>query len=218
MLKDNQLEVLLHEKFQYVFEADLLKEILKYGTFREIEPDKTLMDIGDSISQMPLLISGSIKIIREDKSGNELLLYYLEVGDTCAMTINCTMGKKKSEIRAVTEELTKLIFIPVHKMDEWLVKFQTWRTFILDSYNTRLMEAIDAIDNLAFHNMEQRIYKYLWDKALVTGTQVLRLTHAQIANDLNSSRVVISRLMKKLEKDGKIKYDRNQIEVKKAEI
>ena len=205
----------LHERFQYLFEEELINEICKAGELKKIKPDITLIEIGDKISHLPLIVSGSIKIMTEDKEGNELLLYYLEVGDTCAMTLNCCSRESKSSIRAITEDYCEILFIPIHNIEEWMVNFKTWRNFILESYNTRLNEMLEAIDNLAFNNMEERLEKYLNDKVMITGNAEIKITHYQIAGDLNSSRVVISRLMKKLEKDGKIKQHRNSVEIVK---
>ncbi len=204
---------ILKERYQYVFESKLIEEIAAIGTYRKIKEDTTIMDIGDKIEYMPLLLSGSIKIMREDEDGSELLLYYLEVGDTCAMTLTCCLQKAKSNIRAVAEIYTELIMIPVHKMVDWVIQYDTWRVFVFESYNTRLNEMLGAIDNLAFHNMEERLYKYLTDKAFIGRSPKIVVTHFQIASELNSSRVVISRLLKKLERDGKIKLHRNLIEV-----
>ncbi|MFK7906808.1 MAG: Crp/Fnr family transcriptional regulator [Chitinophagales bacterium] len=205
---------LLKERYLYVFEAKLIEEMASIGNYRKIKEDTTIMDIGDSIEYMPLLLSGSIKIMREDEEdGGELLLYYLEVGDTCAMTLNCCLRKTKSNIRAVAEIYTELVMIPVHKMVDWIVQYESWRVFVFESYNTRLNEMLEAIDNLAFNNMEERLYKYLTNKAFVAKSSNVVVTHFQIGSELNSSRVVISRLLKKLERDGKIKLHRNLIEV-----
>lgn len=203
----------LHEKFQYLFEEELINEICTNGQVKSFSEGDTLMDTGQLLTHMPLMISGSVKIMKEDKEGNELLLYYLELGDTCAVTLSCCTKPTKSSIRAVVESNAEILFIPVGKMEDWMVKYRTWRNFVLDSYNLRLTEMLDAIDNLAFHNMDERLYKYLRDKVMVTNESKLHVTHLQIANDLHSSRVVISRLMKKLETDGKIIQHRNFVEV-----
>lgn len=203
----------LFEKFQYLFEEELIDEICRYGKWMKIPADQIIMDIGDKIINMPLVISGSVRILTEDAEGRELLLYYLELGDTCAMTLNCCSKSSKSNIRAITEEPCEMLMIPVEFLDIWLVKYKNWRNFILESFNTRLHEMLESIDSLAFHNMEERIFKYLKDKAMVLGDDHLKLTHFQIARDLNSSRVVISRLMKKLEESGKIEQSRNLVKV-----
>lgn len=203
----------LRERFHYLFEEELINEICEVGDLKKIPEDTLIMEIGQKITHMPLIVSGTIKIMTEDEKGDELLLYYLELGDTCAMTLNCCSRESKSAIMALTEEPTEVLFIPVQKMEEWMVKYKTWRNFVLESYNTRLNEMLEAIDNLAFHNMEERLKRYLHDKAMIMHDGDLRITHYQIANDLHSSRVVISRLMKKLEIEGIIRQHRNRVEV-----
>jgi CRP/FNR family transcriptional regulator len=204
----------LKERYQYVFEEALLKEIDDIGRYKTIEKDFPMMDIGNDITHMPLILEGAIRIMGEDDKENEILLYYLEIGDSCAMTMTCCMGGKKSDIRAITERKTELILIPVYKMEEWIIKYKTWRVFVFESYDIRLKEMLGAIDALAFHNMEERLYKYLREKAMVLGTSELEITHYQVANDMNTSRVVISRLMKKLALDNKIESNRNHITIK----
>lgn len=203
----------LYERFQYLFEDELINEICKAGTLKSVAEDTELLSIGQLITHMPLIVSGSLKVITEDKNGEELLLYYLELGDTCAMTLNCCSKSTKSAISALTEEPSEILFIPIEKMEEWMVKYRSWRSFVLESYNTRMNEMLEAIDNLAFNNMEERLTKYLRDRAMVMHKGELKITHHHIANDLHSSRVVVSRLMKKLERDGLIKQYRNLVEV-----
>jgi len=203
----------LKERFEYLFEPELINEICQNGELRKFDDHVVLMDIGQSITHMPLIISGSVKILTEDKDGSELLLYYLELGDTCAVTMNCCTNKAKSTIKGITEGATEVLFIPVGLMDHWMQKYTSWRAFVLDSYNTRLSEMLTAIDNLAFHNMEERLTKYLVDKAYILKSNNLPITHQEIANDLHSSRVVISRLMKKLDLNGKLTQHRNRVEL-----
>lgn len=204
----------LHEKFQFLFEPEFINEICKTGMVKTFKEGSILIDIGQVLTHMPLVISGSVKVMKEDKEGNELLLYYLELGDTCAVTLNCCTKPSKSTIKAITESDTEILFIPIEKMEEWMIKFKSWRAFVLESYNIRMNEMLEAIDNLAFNNMEERLYKYLRDKVMITKISKLHVTHYQIANDLHSSRVVISRLMKKLENEGLILQHRNYVEVK----
>ena len=203
----------LTEQYGYLFEDDLLQEINEVGIYKEIDPGTKLIEIGDYIKSMPLLIEGAIKILREDEKGDELILYFIEQGDTCAMTLSCCLGSSKSEIRAIAETDTKLIMIPVEKMESWLSKYKTWQKFILQSYHDRMTELLEAVDTIAFFKMDERLFKYLKDKAMVNHNEVIIVTHQDIANDLHTSRVVISRLLKKLEINGKIKLSRNNIKI-----
>lgn len=207
------MKEILTQSYGYIFEEALIDEIVKVATFKEFKADDYLIEIGDYIKTMPLLVNGAIKILREDENGDELLLYFLERGDTCAMTLTCCMGQAKSRIRAIAETDGSLLMIPVEKMEDWLTKYKTWRNFVFDSYNVRLMEMLEAIDTLAFMNLDERLYKYLTDKAKVIGNTEIQNTHQEIAYEMHTSRVVISRLLKALEIEGKIKLHRNKIEI-----
>ncbi|AUC76911.1 Crp/Fnr family transcriptional regulator [Olleya sp. Bg11-27] len=203
----------LQQHYGYLFEEELIQEINSVGTYKDISEGFKLIEIGDYIKSMPLLVSGAIKILREDDNGDELILYFIEQGDTCAMTLSCCLGNSKSEIRAVAETDTKLIMVPVAKMEEWLGKYKSWQKFVLQSYHNRMSELLEAIDTIAFFKMDERLFKYLKDKAMVNHNEVIHVTHQEIARDLHTSRVVISRLLKTLEIDGKIKLHRNNITV-----
>lgn len=205
------LEKELREAYHFIFEEELLQEIVKFGTLKEVKAGETIIEISEYVKSMPLLLEGAIKILREDKDGDELLLYFLERGDTCAMTLSCCLGQTKSEIRAVAEKDTVLIMIPIEKMEEWTSRFKSWRNFVFESYHTRLSEMLDTIDTIAFLNMDARLMRYLQDKAKINKNEQIQVTHQEIAYDLHTSRVVVSRLLKKLENEGKIKLQRNSI-------
>lgn len=204
----------LKNNFGHFFEDDLLNEINQVGTFKEVSEGVKLMEVGDYVKAMPLLISGAIKILRDDDDGDELLLYFIEKGDTCAMTLTCCLGQTRSEIRAIAETETKLIMIPIQKMEEWSGKYKSWRNFVFESYHNRLNEMLFTIDSIAFLKMDERLLKYLKEKARITKDNIIHSTHQEIAYDLHSSRVVISRLLKKLENLNKLKLHRNHILMK----
>lgn len=201
----------LKQLFGNIFEQELIHEIAKVGTLREVPGDYMLIDIGEQIKGIPLMITGAIKIYRENANGDELLLYYLEEGDSCTLTYALEMNASKSKIRAISELPSKLIMIPLKQMEVWEHKYPSWRNFLLRSYQTRMDELIEALDSLAFDGLEKRLINYLGEKKRVNGKNELQITHQNIALELHSSRVVISRLLKKLEHSGKIKLMRNKI-------
>ncbi len=203
----------LEDNYGYLFETELLDEIEKAGVLRKVKQGDMMMDIDQQVTHMPLLFDGAIKILTEDEAGDELLLYFIEVGDTCAMTFSCCMGAGTSEIRAIAETDSEMLMIPIEKMDNWMARFRSWRSFILDSYHERLSELLETIDTLAFMKMDDRLMKYLRDKAMVTHDDVIHTTHKDIAHDLHTSRVVVSRLLKGMEREGKILLQRNQVKV-----
>ena len=205
------MEELIKQAYGNIFEEALIKEIAEVSTLVEFEEGDRLIEIGEYIRRMPLLLTGAIKILREDRDEGDLLLYFLERGDTCAMTLACCMGDTKSEIRAIAENKGSLAMIPVNKMEEWLGKYKSWRNFVFTSYNKRLSEMLNAVDNLAFMKMDERLLNYLKEKAKVNNSNIINNTHQEIAYELNTSRVVVSRLLKAFENEGKIKLNRNNI-------
>jgi CRP/FNR family transcriptional regulator len=205
------MKELIIKTYGYIFEDKLIEEIVETSLLRDFKEGDILIDFGDSIRKMPLLISGAIKILREDFDEGELLLYFIEKGDTCAMTMACCLGETKSEIRAIAETKGTVVMIPINKMEEWLGKYKSWRNFVFNTYNNRLKEMLSAIDNLAFMNMDERLLKYLNEKVKINNSNEIHNTHQEIAYDLHTSRVVISRLLKALENKGKIKLNRSSI-------
>ncbi len=203
----------LNANFGYLLEDELITEIQKVGVLKSFKKNQTIIEIDDYIKSMPLLLNGAIKILREDQKGDELVLYYLEKGDTCAMTLSCCLGQTKSKIRAITETDVELIMVPKEKMGAWLGVYKSWQSFILQSYHNRMDELLEAVDTIAFLKMDERLFRYLKDKAMVTHNDVVFTTHQEISQDLHTSRVVISRLLKKLENEQKIQLFRNSIKV-----
>ena len=203
----------LKKNYGSLFEPALIDEINKVGLLLEVPEGEDLIRPGQYIKSMPLLLSGSIKIMRPDSEGDELLLYHIEKGDTCAMTMTCCLGHTKSEIHAVAETSAKLLMIPIAKMEEWSSSYKSWRNFVFNSYHARMMEMLESIDNIAFNNMDERLENYLDQKIKILNSKHIYTTHKDIASDLHTSRVVISRLLKKMEKDHKIKLHRSFVEV-----
>tara|TARA_R110000851_G_scaffold179940_1_gene327063 strand:- start:8732 stop:9358 length:627 start_codon:yes stop_codon:yes gene_type:complete len=207
------LEKLFKTTYFSQFEPALISEMIEVGDFSQISEGQDLIRVGQFIHFIPLVIQGSIKIMRPDDDGNELLLYHLEEGGTCAMSMNCCLGSTKSEIHAITETDVKILKVPVAKMEEWSSSYKTWRHFVYNSYHNRMMEMLDSIDNIAFNNMDERLEKYLQDKMEILNSKHIYSTHKEIARDLHTSRVVISRLLKKMENSNKLKLHRSFIEV-----
>lgn len=203
----------LTENYSYLFEEELINEIASIGVVKKFNSKDIIIDYGQELIQIPFLIDGAIKVLRQNENGDELLLYFLEEGDTCAMSLSCCMTQAKSEIQAIAERDSTLILIPVVKMVEWMRKYSGWMSFVFESYNNRFNEMLESIDSLAFTNMHDRLFKYLKNKVLAVKSTSLEITHHEIAIDLNSSRVVISRLLKSLENEGGIKIFRNKLEI-----
>lgn len=204
------IEELLENNFPTILDTDLVEGIKENAIYREVEEGDLLMDIGTKIMSIPMIISGSVKVMREDEEGRELLLYYVKPGETCAMSLTCCMAFKRSEIRAIAQEKVTMLAIPVEFMDEWM-KFRDWRSFVMNTYRMRFEELLESLDSIAFHRMDERLLKYLNDKSMSLNVLEIPMSHQEIAVDLNSSREVISRILKQMERKGLVKLGRNKI-------
>lgn len=202
---------LIRETLSYLLEEELLNELNQVGQLRVVESNEVILNVGDSLVTIPILLKGSIKISRENETSEELLLYYIESSDTCAMTLQCSTLSTKSEVRAIAMEQSTILMIPVEMMEKWMAKYKTWRQYIIQSYYSRLTELMETVDAIAFMRLDERLLKYLTDQAKLLGSLEINHTHQQIAEDLHSSRVVISRLLKQLENRGTIQLYRNKI-------
>lgn len=205
------MQNLLHTVYSTVFDEETLHAIQEVAIVKTFIKGDTILDIGQSIHFIPLVLGGAVKVMREDLDKGELLLYYLLPGDTCTMTATCCTSNKVSAIRVVADAETQIAFIPNGYFSLWTRTSESWRNFIIANYSSRLDEMIVAVDSLAFLNMEQRVVDYLRQRMKLEDSRIISITHAEIASDLNSSRVVISRILKKLEVDNKIVLLRNEI-------
>lgn len=196
-----------------IFEPELLQQIEQLGIRKSIKADTVFLDINQPIKYIPIVLSGSIKVFSVDESGRELLLYYVFPEESCAMTFTCCMQQKNSEIRAITEEDTELLLLPIQVMDEWIMKYATWKSFIMQIMYTRFNELLKNIHLIAFEKLDERLVHYLIEKSKLTGSMVLDVSHQQIADELATARVVVSRLLKKLENENKVILYRNQIKL-----
>lgn len=207
---ENKLK-LLRKSFPGVFEKELEEDIAEKSIYKVFERGSVMIDIDDELQYIPLILEGVVKIVRRDHKNDEILMYFLEKGDTCAISfINC-LNRSKSIFKGTVERETKALLLPVYQIEEWMINYRSWRQFIVDSYHHRLLEMVDAVDSLAFLKLDNRLIKYLKHQSEVLNTKKLLIKHQDIASDLHTSRVVVSRLLKKIEKEGHIRLGRNKI-------
>jgi len=214
MIESENQKALIKEQIGFLFDKALLEEIYKVGKIRKVDSGHVIMDPGEEIVNIPFIIQGAVKVSRENEDGEELLLYYIEQGDTCAMTLQCCVRQSKSEIKAKTMEDSIILMIPNQYMEDWMNRYASWRQYILESYHVRISELMETIDAIAFMRLDERLDKYLKDQAKLMGSLEIKHTHQQIAEDLHSSRVVISRLLKQMESKGMIELKRNRVVLK----
>jgi len=210
---DQNILNLIRQYFPQIAEPQLQREIAATGKLYSFRGGEVIMDYGSYVRIVPMVIEGSIKVTRESEEGNEIFLYYLNPGETCAMSFTCCMMNKKSDIRTTAEEDVTLIGIPIKYVDEWMSKYQSWKNFVMRAYDDRMKELMQTIDNIAFKKMDERLLKYLYDKSQTIQSKIIQTTHQEIAFDLNASREAVSRLLKQLEKQHRVRLGRNQIEL-----
>ena len=208
--------IVLPDNLKPIFEPELIQAIEKHGKLVKVEAGETILQPGQTVRSMPIIIKGVVKITRVDEEGHEILLYYVNAMESCAMTFTCCMQSKASEIEAVAEQDVEMITIPVDKMDAWMTEYPSWKAFVMQTIQARFDEMLKAIDHIAFQKLDERLVDYLIQKSKVTNSTLINLSHDQIAHELATSRVVVSRLLKKLENDEKVLLYRNQIKLRNS--
>lgn len=193
-----------------LFDQDLATFIHEKGESKTYETGEMLMRPGQFFKYAMLIVRGRVKLYREGEEGEEYFMYFLEHGDACALSMLCMARNQASSVMAVATEETEVIMIPIQYMDTLMKNHVGWYHFVIETYRQRFEELLTVIDQIAFKNMDERIEWYLKRQAATLGND-LTLTHQQIATDINSSREVVSRLLKKMEKSGKITMERNVI-------
>lgn len=208
----DDLMPIIEAKFPQLYEPKLRQQIAEKGAYMEAKAGTMLVKAGDFIRTVPLLITGFIKVVRENEDGKELLLYYLYPGETCAMSLTCCMNNEPSEITAVIEDDSEYIAIPTELADSWINEYHSWKAYVFNIYRKRFYELLHTIDSLAFRRLDERLMNFLKERSHALQMKNFPITHKEIANELNTSREVVSRLLKQLERKGEIKIKRNQIE------
>lgn len=196
------------------FSSELRTEIAIKGRLREVQQDQITINLGDTFTFIPLIVEGVLKVNRVDENGNEHFLYFLYPGQSCTVTLNCCLNGAPSEVIAIAEEDVKLIEIPINDARDWMEKFADWRNYLLETYQLRFHELLLTVDQLAFQKLDNRIMNYLKEKAKIHNDANIHLTHSQIAEDFHTSREVVSRVLKILEKKEQIELGRNKITLK----
>jgi CRP/FNR family transcriptional regulator len=202
------------QKYFPQFEQELSDIIGKEAIFKTIPAGEILVRSGQYIKSTIIVLSGRLKIYREnEEEGGEFLMYYLGAGEACAISMLCSLQSAASEIMAKAEEETEVMLLPIQLAETFIAKYKSWNQFVIQTYRRRFEELLTVIDNIAFRNMDERLEFYLKRHVNATGKKMIELSHQQIADDLNSSREVISRLLKKMEQKNLVKLYRNAVEL-----
>jgi CRP/FNR family transcriptional regulator len=191
-------------------EKELIGEIIQNGETRVFKEDEMLVKTGQYFRSILLIVDGLIKVYREDQHGNEFFIYYLQPGQACALSMKCQLRNETSQVMAKAVTETSVIMVPIAYMDEWMQRFRGWYHFVMDTYRNRIEELLQTIDDIAFRNMDERLLNYIKREQQVHNSSVLTINHTAVAEELNSSREVVSRLMKKVSEKGLIRLLKNQ--------
>lgn len=202
---------LLQKHLQTIKDPKLIAEMLQFGRVRQFKAGDLIIDIGVPVNMVPILLTGVMRVVRHDADENELLLYYLVEGESCASSMQCCMAGKMSEVQAIAEEDCTLLFLPHSLADGWMMQYTDWKNYIIGTFQSRFNDLLLALDALAFNKLDERLAHYLQEKSRIHKSAVVQISHQEIATDLNSSREVISRLLKKMEQKEMVVLGRNSI-------
>jgi len=195
------------------FSSELVQDIKSNEVIKSFAAGEVIMRTGQYIKNTILVTKGTIKVYREDDDGGEFFMYYLQPGQACALSMVCAAKNEKSQIMAKVVEDAEIIMVPLSLMDKWMMQHRTWYEFVISTYRNRFEEVLEVIDSIAFRAMDERLEFYLKRQVEACGCRELKLSHQEIGSDLNTSREVISRLLKKMEQRGLVILHRNQIEI-----
>jgi CRP/FNR family transcriptional regulator len=194
-------------------DAALLRRLQEQGRWIEFGAGDELIRSGEIIPFLPLITEGTVRIVRADDEGREIFLYFLQPGETCALSLDCCRGDARSRVRAVAEESGTLLAVPARLLPSLLADFPGFADFALTTCRRRFDQLLEAFDAVAFHRLDERLWQYLQEVSMARNTHLLRMTHEEIARHLGTTREVISRLIRQLERMGRVKPGRNRIEI-----
>ena len=194
-----------------IFQSDLVKEIEDSGNLKHFEAGETIVNMDSYIKNIPVVISGSIKVIRTEEDGREILLYYLTPGESCIVSILSGMKNETSKIKAIVEEDADIMLIPADKAKEWVKKYPDWTEFIFDLYQKRFEELLDVVNSVAFQKIDARLLHLIKQKTQLYNSKEISVTHQQLADELGITREATSRVLKQMEKDQLLVLSRNKI-------
>jgi len=203
----------LEQIFQNIFSQKLIEELAKNGRIISAEEGTQIISRGDIVKDIPIMLTGTAKIVRTDENGEEHILFYLNEKEACTATFSICSDTKESEIDFILETDSEILLYPVRLMDNLTKEYPGWRYYVCQNYNARMKVFLETMDSIAFMKMDQRILKYLENASKALQTRMITITHQEIANDLSTSRVVVSRLLKQMENEGIVKLHRNRIEL-----
>lgn len=195
---------------------ELLAQLKLYGIQKSFEAGSVILNENSPIKSLPIVVKGSLKVMRTEDDGRELLLYYIKSGESCVMSLLGGLHNERSKVKALVEEDAEILFIPVEKLSYLIKEFPQWSDYIFRLYHRRFEELLEVVNAIAFKKVDERLLSLLYKKAELMQSNTLTITHEQLANELGTARVVVSRLLKQLEDQGEVQLGRNKIEILKS--
>ncbi len=203
----------LNDIIEFKSSPAIRAKIMAYATSKVFSEGETILRESAYVKAIPIVTRGNIKVIRTDEDGRELLLYYIKSGESCIMSLLGGLSHDTSKVTAIAREETEVLFIPVDKMGSLIKEHPEWLSYIFRLYHQRFEELLEVVNAVAFKKMDERLLTLLLTKEELGGSKVLAVTHEQLANELGTARVVVSRLLKQLEDGGRVKLGRNRITI-----
>lgn len=201
----------LEQIAEFKSSPELIEKLYEHSIIKEYEPGTVILNENASIRSIPIVVKGILRVIRTEEDGREILLYYIRAGESCIMSFLGGMHNETSKVRAEVEERAKILFLPITKVSLFIKEYPEWLDYIFRLYHTRFEELLDIVNAISFKKVDERLLSLLQKKRELSGNNVLNITHEQLANELGTARVVISRLLKQLEENGRVQLGRNRI-------
>jgi CRP/FNR family transcriptional regulator, anaerobic regulatory protein len=200
---------------EFTSSPELVEKLYRYGVTKTYQEGDIILDENSSIRSIPIVMKGMMKVIRTEEDGREILLYYIKAGESCIMSFLGGMHNEKSIVKAEVEEDTEILFLPVDKVSLFIKEYPEWLDYIFRLYHKRFEELLDIINAIAFKKVDERLLNLLHKKSEILNSKTIVITHEQLANELGTARVVVSRLLKQLEDSAKLQLGRNKITILK---
>jgi CRP/FNR family transcriptional regulator len=191
--------------------TELTRKLYQNGILKTYLEGDIILDENASIRSIPIVLKGLLKVMRTEEDGREILLYYIKAGESCIMSFLGGMHHEKSIVKAEVEEEAEVLFLPIEKVSLFIKEYPEWLDYIFRLYHKRFEELLDIINAIAFKKVDERLLDLLYKKSEISRSKTIVITHEQLANELGTARVVVSRLLKQLEDSGKLKLGRNKI-------
>lgn len=204
----------IQQHLEQRFETKFVELILKQGRIRKLEDQQVYLDKGQVASHIPIVLNGLLKVLRQGQAEKELFLYHIAAMQSCPMSFTCCMQNRSAEVKIIAEENSLILELPMQNLQSWMGSHESWKNYVMEEIQSRFGELLHALDEIAFHQMDQRLWNYLLDIQKHTGSALVKKSHEAIARDLGSSRVVISRLLKQLEQQEKVLLYRNEVKIR----